>query len=122
LVLAVSVARLGVDVAVVCQNVDADQARYMKNHVEAENQQCLIVPVLEADDVSPVEAVRQTIEMLGRLDFFIDCSSPEEKPANSNEELHPTHGIAGSNQNSPLVHLEMLAAALDQMIDINVMI
>jgi enoyl-[acyl-carrier-protein] reductase (NADH) len=117
--LAESLARLGADVAVVYQYADAEQVRETKIRIEAENQKCLIIPVRVLNEASSIEAVRQTIEILGRLDLFIDFSSPKEGVGESEEGPNQSIGFTENNKHSPLVHLEMLSAALYQMIDVN---
>ena len=83
--LAESLARLGADIAVVYQHSDTEKARDTKCRIEADNQKCLIIPVRVLNEASSIEAVRQTIEKLGRLDLFIDFSSPEERVGESEE-------------------------------------
>lgn len=121
--LAVSLARLGADVVVVCQYADyadAERAHEAKNRIEAEDQHCLIIPIHVLNDASSREVVRQTIEMFGGLDLFIDYSLPEENVGESKERVHPAHESAANNQQRPLVHFEMLTAALDQIVDVDV--
>jgi enoyl-[acyl-carrier-protein] reductase (NADH) len=116
--LAVSLARLGADVALVCQDANAEQARDTEKRIEAEGQQCLIVPVHALNRVSSQEVVRQTIAMFGGLDLFIDYSSPAESFNESKKGLQQASVVTENNPQSPLTHLEMLAAALYQMADI----
>jgi enoyl-[acyl-carrier-protein] reductase (NADH) len=117
--LAESLARLGADVAVVYQHSDAEKARDTKRRIETEQRKCLILPVRVLDKASSTEAVRQTIEVLGRLDLFIDFSSPKEKIDESKEGVLQAIDLDENNKQSPLVHLEMLSAALYQMIDMD---
>lgn len=117
--LAESLARLGADVAVVYQHADAEQARETKSRIEAENQKCLIIPVRELNEASSKEAVRQTVEKLGGLDLFIDFSSPKERIDDSKRETGQAIEVNEKNKQNPLVHLEMLSAALYQMIDMD---
>ena len=117
--LAESLARLGADVAVVYQHADGEKAKDTKCRIEADNQKCLTIPVRVLNEASSIEAVRQTIEILGRLDLFIDFSSPKERIGESEEGLNQSISFTENNKQSPLVHLEMLSAALYQMIDMN---
>jgi hypothetical protein len=90
--LAVSLAGYGVDIAIAYREGYAQHAYETKKLVEAEGRRCLIVPAhdkffsKDSEDV-----IGQTIEMLGRLDIFIDMSSlPEENgyAADSGEDTH----------------------------------
>jgi NAD(P)-dependent dehydrogenase (short-subunit alcohol dehydrogenase family) len=72
--LAVSLAKSGADVAVVYRPSHARRAAETKRLVEAEGRYCLIIPAETKDESFSKKVVRRTIETLGRLDIFIDCS------------------------------------------------
>jgi NAD(P)-dependent dehydrogenase (short-subunit alcohol dehydrogenase family) len=72
--LAVSLAKSGVDVAVVHPPSHARRAEETKKLVEAEGRCCLTIPAETNDAAFSEKAVRRTVETLGRLDIFIDCS------------------------------------------------
>ena len=72
--LAVSLAKNGADIAVVCRQSEGSRAEETKKLIEAEGQSCLIIPA-ETNDISfSKEVVRRTIDELGRPDIFIDYS------------------------------------------------
>lgn len=73
--LAVSLASRGADIAIVYRKDCVKHARETKKLVEAEGRRCLIVPFQEGKVVSR-DLIRKTTSTLGRLDIFIDSSSP----------------------------------------------
>jgi NAD(P)-dependent dehydrogenase (short-subunit alcohol dehydrogenase family) len=73
--LAVSLASRGADIALVYRKGHLEHARETKRLVEAEGRRCLIVPLHEGKVLSR-DLIQQTTSTLGRLDIFIDSSSP----------------------------------------------
>jgi len=116
--MAVLLAKLGADVAIVYQEVDAEQAQYTKERVEAEDQDCLIMPLQFVDDAFSEEVVRQTIEALGKLDIFIDYSSQDRNNRAPNNSAPALQRGATFSRESPLANVEIMSAALDQMFNI----
>jgi hypothetical protein len=73
--LAVSLASRGADIAIVYRKDSIKHARETKRLVEAVGRRCLIVPLQEGKALSR-DLIRKTTSTLGRLDIFIDSSSP----------------------------------------------
>jgi NAD(P)-dependent dehydrogenase (short-subunit alcohol dehydrogenase family) len=73
--LAVSLASYGADIAIVYREGFVKHARETKRLVEAAGRRCIIVPLPDGELLSK-ELIRQTANTLGRLDIFIDSSSP----------------------------------------------
>jgi hypothetical protein len=73
--LAVSLASRGADIAIVYRKDNVKHARETKRLVEAKGRRCLIVPLQEGNALSR-DLIRKTTSTLGRLDIFIDSSSP----------------------------------------------
>ena len=73
--LAIRLASHGADIAIVCRESHAKHARETKRLVEAEGRRCVIVPFQRGKTFSR-ELIRQTASKLGRVDIFIDGSSP----------------------------------------------
>jgi hypothetical protein len=73
--LALSLASRGADIAIVYRKDNIKHARETKRLVEAEGRRCLIVPLQEGKALSR-DLIRKTTNTLGRLDIFIDSSSP----------------------------------------------
>lgn len=82
--LAVSLASRGADIAIVYRKDRAQHARETKRLVEAEGRRCFIVPLQEGKALSR-DLIRQTTNRLGRLDIFIDSSSPAANTAGATD-------------------------------------
>lgn len=77
--LAVSLAENGADIAIVYRQAYAGQARETKCSVESEGRRCLILPTQNQKKSFSKDVVRRTINILGRLDIYIDYSSPPDR-------------------------------------------
>ncbi len=117
--LAVSLARLGADVAIIYRQANVEQARRLKAQVEAHEQRCLIIPFQFVDEAFSAEAVRQTMEALGSLDIFIDMSSLEEEGPLSEGPAMQVYQQDGAQQVTPLAHVEIMSAALNQVVGLS---
>jgi NAD(P)-dependent dehydrogenase (short-subunit alcohol dehydrogenase family) len=74
---AVLFAREGADVAIAYLE-ETEDARATKHAVEAEGRKCLLLPGDVADPAYCRDAVRQTVETLGRLDILVNNAAFQE--------------------------------------------
>jgi NAD(P)-dependent dehydrogenase (short-subunit alcohol dehydrogenase family) len=74
--LALSLARYGADIAIVFRRAHARQVQMTKKLIETEGRRCLIIPAQSFDAAFSKEVVKRTVDALGRLDIFIDCTKP----------------------------------------------
>lgn len=118
--LAVSLANYGADIAIVYPQAHIMEARMTKKLVEAEGRRCLVIPVRADqanDETFSKEVVRQTINTLGRLDIFIDYSSlPRDDVRLPNSAGKKMETRDSQDQRDPFTNVEIMSAALDQMV------
>jgi uncharacterized protein YrrD len=113
--LALSLAERGADMAIIYRQANAFQARETRRLVEAAGRKCVIVPA--HDDLAlSKEALLLATSQLGRLDIFIDFSSPpkedDESPANARDVAEKNNSV---EYIGPFTNLEIISAALDQI-------
>lgn len=112
--LALSLAERGADMAIIYRQAHAQQARETRRQVKATGRKCVIVPA-HNDIALSKEALLLATSQLGRLDIFIDFSSPPEDveyPANAKDDAEEKNG---AEYRGPFTNIEMMSAALDQM-------
>lgn len=117
--LALSLAEYGADVAIVYREAHARNAHVTKELVEAKGRRCLIIPAQVNDESLSSDVVQQTINTLGRLDIFIDYSS---LPKDDVESANRDDNIKKRDDNGrtdPFTNVEIMSAALDQMVNID---
>jgi NAD(P)-dependent dehydrogenase (short-subunit alcohol dehydrogenase family) len=117
--LAEALAHLGADVAISCQQIDDEEAQEIKRIIEAENQQCHIIQAQLFDRAFAREVVRETIEVLGGLDIFIDHRHAAEEDLTLIEGASLLQQQCDPDQVIALPDVEMMSAALDQIIGLN---
>lgn len=77
--LAVFLAKSGANIALVYRVGFAQKASDVKQRIEELGQRCLLIEEQKGDDRFSKYVVRKTINALGRLDIFIDCSTGNVK-------------------------------------------
>lgn len=114
--LALSLASYGADIAIVYRQVHAGYAQEMKDSVKAKGRRCLIIQARTDDQAFFKEVVRQTINRLGRLDIYIDCSSRPGKQSEPVKDADIVEVGESVVQGSPFWNFEIMSAVLDQMV------
>ena len=113
--LALSLASYGADIALVYREGEKKHARETKRLVEAEGRRCLIMPHQEGNIFSR-DMIRQTTGALGRLDIFIDNSSSPAEISGAAGAGGDTQKNGGFEYTGPFSNIEMMSAALDQLV------
>lgn len=113
--LALSLAKQGVDIALVFRQAHVSHAQEIKRLVEAKGQRCLIIPAQTDKEIFSQEKVQQTLKALGRLDIFIDYSSPLEDDVESATSLEITEKRGNRIKTGLFTHVDAIVSALDRI-------
>jgi NAD(P)-dependent dehydrogenase (short-subunit alcohol dehydrogenase family) len=114
--LALSLARFGADIAIVCREDHARHARETERLVKAEGRRCLVLPTQLDDESLSKEAVCQTTKSLGRFDIFIDFSSAPNELVGAAGSANGMAKQDSRKYTGPFNNTGIMLAALDQIV------
>jgi NAD(P)-dependent dehydrogenase (short-subunit alcohol dehydrogenase family) len=114
--LALSLARYGADIAIVCREGHARHVRETERLVKAEGRRCLVLPTKLDDESLSKEAVCLTAKSLGRFDIFIDFSSAPDGSADPAGSAGGKVKHGNTKYTGPFNNTGIMLAALDQIV------